>query len=85
MQKVQGAAADVTLWVVASDGHDLLAGKQGLELLPQLVKWMVEEAANKEWEEEEGVVASDCISGVHLEPCQALMRKSAVRAMVCGE
>ena len=58
VQKVQGAAADVTLRVVASDGHDLLAGKQGLELLPHLVKWMVEEAANKEWEEEEGVVAS---------------------------
>jgi hypothetical protein len=58
VRKAQGAASDVTLHTVTSEGHDLLGGKQGLGLVPQLVRWMVLEAENKEWEEEEGVVAS---------------------------
>jgi hypothetical protein len=53
VQRVHGADADVTLNVVDSHTHDLLAGNQGLQLLPDLVKWMVKEREAKEDQEEE--------------------------------
>ena len=58
VQKVHGADADVTMHVVDSHTHDLLAGKQGLELLPDLVKWMVKERQTKEEQEEEKACVS---------------------------